>query len=52
MSAGAGANPPGLEILLGLRTSTYLLFVPALLENMLTGGPPLGGEAGPPGPGI
>lgn len=28
MSAGAGANPPGLAVLLGFRTSTYLLLVP------------------------
>lgn len=28
------------------------LFSPAFRENMLRGGPPLGGAAGPPGPGI
>lgn len=51
MSAGAGAIPPGLAVLLGFNTSTYLLLVPAFLENMLTEGPPLGGPGGPPGPG-
>lgn len=33
MSAGAGANPPGLAVLLGFRTSTYLLLVPEKKET-------------------
>lgn len=34
MSAGgAGANPPGLAVLLGFRTSTYLLLAPEKKEN-------------------
>lgn len=53
ISAGAGASPPDLlAVLLGFKTSTYLFFVPALRENMLTGGPPLGGEIDAVGPGI
>lgn len=38
MSAGAGANPPGLAVLLGFRTSTYLLFVPDKDRNALLWG--------------
>lgn len=38
MSAGAGANPPGLAVLLGFRTSTYLLFVPDKDRNVLLWG--------------
>lgn len=53
ISAGGEASPPGLlAVLFGFKTSTYLLFVPALLENMLTGGPPLGGDIDAGGPGI
>lgn len=37
MSAGAGANPLGLTVLLGFRTSTYLLFVPEKKETYLSG---------------
>lgn len=36
MSAGAGANPPGLAVLLGFRTSTYLLLVPEKKETHLS----------------
>lgn len=38
MSAGAGANPPGLAVLLfGFRTSTYRLLVPERKETHLSG---------------
>lgn len=37
MSAGAGGNPPGLAVLLGFRTSTYLLLVPEKTEKHLSG---------------
>lgn len=36
-SAGAGANPPGLAVLLGFRTSTYLLLVPEKKQTDLSG---------------
>lgn len=37
ISAGAGADPPGLAVLLGFRTSTYLLLVPEKKETHLSG---------------
>lgn len=32
-TGGAGANPPGLAVLLGFRTSTYLLLAPEKKET-------------------